>query len=215
MATVSAPSGNVYVFDPVTFTISGSGEFDIIIEGIRSIVSSISDTATFDASGILKSLFTISQLSTGIVKKTMSWSVQQNGSNIATGSFNAIYGSNEIIKFDGDGKHVTLRWIMQNGTLAEHEFCMFQDSSKIDNINTAKINDVTYNISFNKIKKIELFDALVDQETFKNLSSIQESEIVQAKVNGIWKNIMVEQKEYKRTGSTLQDFNITIFYEQR
>lgn len=214
MATVSAPSGNVYVFDPVTFTISGSGEFDIIIEGIRSIVSSISDTATFDASGILKSLFTISQLSTGIVKKTISWSITQNGSNISTGSFTAIFGSNKIVKFDGDGRHITLRWITQNGNLVEHEFCVYQDSYKIDNINTAKFGNVTYNISLNKVKKIELFDALVDQETFEKLTSIQESAIIQAKINGVWENIMVEQKEYKRAKATLQDFNITISYER-
>lgn len=214
MATVSAPSGNVYVFDPVTFTISGSGEFDIIIEGIRSIVSSISDTATFDASGILKSLFTISQLSTGIVKKTISWSITQNGSNISTGSFTAIFGSNKIVKFDGDGRHITLRWITQNGNLVEHEFCVYQDSYKIDNINTAKFGNVTYNISLNKVKKIELFDALVDQETFEKLTSIQESAIIQAKINGVWENIMVEQKEYKRAKATLQHFNITISYER-
>lgn len=214
MATVSAPSGNVYVFDPVTFTISGSGEFDIIIEGIRSIVSSISDTATFDASGILKSLFTISQLSTGIVKKTISWSITQNGSNISTGSFTAIFGSNKIVKFDGDGRHITLRWITQDGNLVEHEFCVYQDFYKIDNINTAKFGNVTYNISLNKVKKIELFDALVDQETFEKLTSIQESAIIQAKINGVWENIMVEQKEYKRAKATLQDFNITISYER-
>ena len=60
------------------------------------------------------------------------------------------------------------------------------------------------------MNKITLFAALVDRETFEDYTAIQESVIVQVAVSDGWLNVEVEAKEYKRTKSALQDFDITI-----
>ena len=49
MATVNAPSDTQYVFDPVLFTMEGAGAYDITIEGVKTKVSAIANTAVFDA----------------------------------------------------------------------------------------------------------------------------------------------------------------------
>lgn len=210
MATVSAPTGTQYAFDPVLFTMEGAGEYDVTIEGIKTKVSAIANTAVFDASGILKSLFTIETLSNGTVRKNIAWSVAQSGGSLASGTFAAVYGSNQVVKFSGDGSHITLRWISRRGELDSFEFCVYQDSRKIDNIQTADIGGLTYKLSFNQINKITLFAALVDRQTFEDFTAIQESAIVQASVPDGWYNVEVEAKEYKRTKAALQDFDITI-----
>lgn len=210
MATVNAPSDIQYVFDPVLFRMEGAGEYDITIEGVKTKVSAIANTVVFDASGILKSLFTIETLSGGTVRKNVAWSVAQSGSSIASGIFEAVYGSNKVVSFSGDGAHITLRWISRSGELDSHEFCIHQDSRKLENIQTAGIGGLTYKLSFSQVNKITLFTALVDRETFEDFTAIQESAIVQASVPDGWLNVEVEAKEYKRTKSALQDFDITI-----
>lgn len=210
MATVSAPTGTQYAFDPVLFTMEGAGEYDVTIEGIKTKVSAIANTAVFDASGLLKSLFTIETLSSGTVHKNIAWSVAQSGISIASGVFAAVYGSDRVVRFSGDNSHITLRWISRRGELDSYEFCIYQDSRKIDNIQSADVGGLTYKLSFNQVNKITLFAALVDRQTFEDFTAIQESAIVQASVPGGWYNVEVETKEYKRTKSALQDFDITI-----
>lgn len=210
MVTVNAPDGTQYVFDPVLFTMEGAGEYDITIEGVKTKVSAIANTAVFDASGLLKSLFTIDILSSGIVRKNVAWSVVQSGSSIASGLFEAVYGSNNVVSFSGDGAHITLRWISRDGDLDSYEFCMHQDSRKLENIQTAGIGGLTYKLAFDQMNKITLFAAMVDRETFEDFTAIQESAIVQVAVLDGWLNVEVEAKEYKRTKAALQDFDITI-----
>lgn len=210
MATVNAPTDTQYVFDPVLFTMDGAGEYEVTIDGVKTKVSAIANRAVFDASGLLRSLFTLQTLSDGIVRKNVAWSVSQNGSSIASGMFEVVYGSNNAMVFSGDGEHITLRWISRRGELDSYEFCIYQDSRKLDNIQTAGINGLTYKLSFDQINKITLFAAMVDRETFDAFSAIQESAIVQvATLNG-WHNVEVEEKEYKRTKAALQDFDVTI-----
>lgn len=210
MATVNAPTGVQYVFDPVLFTMNGTGEYDITIEGVKTKVSAIADTATFNASGLLKSLFTIETLSNGIVRKNVAWSVVQAGASIASGVLEVVYGSNKVVNFSGDGTHITLRWINRHGELDSYEFCIHQDSRKLENIQTADIGGLTYKLAFDQINKITLFAAMVDRDTFDDFTGIQESAIVQASIPGGWHNVEVEAKEYKRTKAALQDFDITI-----
>ncbi len=210
MATVKAPTGTQYVFDPVLFSMEGAGEYDVTIEGVRTKVSAIANAATFDASGILKSLFTIETLSSGIVKKSIAWSVSQSNTTIGSGTFEAVFGSNKTVSFSGDGAHITLRWISRRGDLDSHEFCIHQDNRKLENIQTAGVGGLTYKLSFDQINKITLFAAMVDRETFEDFTAIQESAIVQVAVPGGWYNVEVETKEYKRTKAALQDFDITI-----
>lgn len=210
MATVNAPSDTQYVFDPVLFTMEGAGEYDITIEGVKTKVSAIANTAVFDASGLLKSLFTIDALSNGMVRKNVAWSVVQAGVSLASGVFEVVYGSNKVVSFSGDGAHITLRWISRRGELDSYEFCIYQDSRKLENIQTAGIGGLTYKLAFDQINKITLFAAMLDRETFENFTAIQESAIVQASVPDGWYNVEVEVKEYKRTKAALQDFDITI-----
>lgn len=210
MATVNAPSDTQYVFDPVLFTMEGAGEYDITIEGVKTKVSAIANTAVFDASGLLKSLFTINTLSNGIVRKNVAWSVVQAGASLASGIFAVVYGSNKVVSFSGDGAHITLRWISRRGELDSYEFCIYQDSRKLENIQTAGIGGLTYKLAFDQINKITLFAAMLDRETFESFTAIQESAIVQASVPDGWYNVEVEVKEYKRTKAALQDFDITI-----
>lgn len=210
MATVNAPVDTQYVFDPVIFTMNGGGEYDITIEGVKTKVSAISNTAIFDASGLLKSLFTIDALSEGTVRKNVSWSVGQSGSTIASGVFEVVYGSNKVINFSGDGSHITLRWISRNGSLESYEFCIQEDTRKLENIQSADVGGLTYKLSFDQINRITLFSAMVDRETFDSLTAIQESAIVQVAVSDGWYNVEVEVKEHKRTKAALQDFDITI-----
>lgn len=210
MATVNAPSDTQYVFDPVLFTMEGAGEYDITIEGVKTKVSAIANTAVFDASGLLKSLFTIDALSNGTVRKNVAWSVVQAGASLASGIFAVVYGSNKVVSFSGDGAHITLRWISRRGELDSYEFCIYQDSRKLENIQTAGIGGLTYKLAFDQINKITLFAAMLDRETFESFTAIQESAIVQASVPDGWYNVEVEVKEYKRTKAALQDFDITI-----
>ncbi|WP_370861393.1 hypothetical protein [Parabacteroides faecis] len=210
MATVNAPSDTQYVFDSVLFTMEGAGEYDITIEGVKTKVSAIANTAVFDASGLLKSLFTIDALSNGTVRKNVAWSVVQAGASLASGIFAVVYGSNKVVSFSGDGAHITLRWISRRGELDSYEFCIYQDSRKLENIQTAGIGGLTYKLAFDQINKITLFAAMVDRETFESFTAIQESAIVQASVPDGWYNVEVEVKEYKRTKAALQDFDITI-----
>lgn len=210
MATVNAPSDTQYVFDPVLFTMEGAGEYDITIEGVKTKVSAIANTAVFDASGLLKSLFTIDALSNGTVRKNVAWSVVQAGASLASGIFAVVYGSNKVVSFSGDGAHITLRWISRRGELDSYEFCIYQDSRKLENIQTAGIGGLTYKLAFDQINKITLFAAMLDRETFESFTAIQESAIVQASVSDGWYNVEVEVKEYKRTKAALQDFDITI-----
>lgn len=210
MATVSAPSGNVYVFDPVIFTITGSGEFDIVIDGVSTKVSDFSGSVKFNASGILRSLFTIATLSSGTVQKSVAWSISQSGSTISSGTLTAIYGSNKTVTFTGDGKHVTLRWISRAGVLSTREFCLYQDSRKIEDIQSAEKSGLTYKIDFKRTNKIQLYAALVERDEYDDLTAIQESTVVQASTSDGWLNVSVDAKEYKRTREALQDFDITI-----
>lgn len=210
MATVNAPTDTQYVFDPVLFTMDGAGEYEVTIDGVKAKVSAIANKAVFDASGLLRSLFTLETLSSGTVRKNVAWSVSQAGSSIASGIFEAIYGSNNVIVFSGDGEHVTLRWISRRGELESYEFCIYQDSRKLENIQTAGIDGLTYKLAFDQINKITLFAAMVDRETFEAFTAIQESAIVQVAITDGWYNVEVEAKEYKRTKATLQDFDITI-----
>lgn len=210
MATVNAPGGTQYVFDPVLFTMEGAGEYDVTIDGVKAKVSAIVNTAVFNASGILKSLFPIDTLSSGTVRKNVAWSVAQAGTIIGSGIFEAVYGSNRVVNFSGDGSHITLRWISRNGDLDSYEFCLHQDSRKLQNIQTAGVGGLTYKLSFDQVNKITLFAAMVDRETFEDFTAIQESAIVQVAVPEGWINVEVEAKEYKRTKAALQDFDITI-----
>lgn len=210
MVMVNAPIDTQYVFDPVLFTMEGSGEYDVTIDGVKTKVSAIANKAMFDASGLLRSLFTIETLSGGTVRKNVAWSVSQAGSSIASGIFEVVYGSNHILVFSGDGAHVTLRWISRCGDLESFEFCIHQDSRKLENIQTAGIGGLTYKLAFDQINKLTLFAAMVDRETFEAFSAIQESAIVQVAIPNGWYNVEVEAKEYKRTKAALQDFDITI-----
>ena len=173
-------------------------------------MSAIANTAVFDASGLLKSLFTINTLSNGMVRKNVAWSVVQAGVSLASGIFEVVYGSNKVVSFSGDGAHITLRWISRRGELDSYEFCIYQDSRKLENIQTAGIGGLTYKLAFDQINKITLFAAMLDRETFESFTAIQESAIVQASVPDGWYNVEVEVKEYKRTKAALQDFDITI-----
>lgn len=210
MATVVAPSGIQYVFDSIVFIINGPGEYNIIIDGIKTKISAISDIAIFNASGILKSMFTLNNLSEGTIRKTVSWSVYQYDSVISSGSFTIVYGSNRVINFSGDGQHITLRWISRNGELDTYEFCIYQDSNKIEDIQTAKVNGLNYKVSFDQVNKITLFASMINRVTFYDFTAIQESAIIQASVESGWKNVEVEIKEYKRSRELLQDFDLTI-----
>lgn len=210
MVTVNAPGGTQYVFDPVLFTMEGAGEYDVTIDGVKAKVSAIANTAVFNASGLLKSLFPIDTLSSGVVRKNVAWSVAQGGTVIGSGTFEAVYGSNKAVSFSGDDSHITLRWISRRGELDSYEFCIHQDSRKLENIQTADIGGLTYKLSFDQVNKITLFAAMVDRKTFEDFTAIQESAIVQAAIPGGWFNVEVETKEYKRTKAALQDFDITI-----
>lgn len=210
MATVNAPMGTQYVFDPVLFTMEGAGEYDITIEGIKTKVSAIANTVTFDASSILKSLFTIKTLSNGVVRKNVVWVVSQGNTTIGSGTFESVYGSNKTVSFSGDGSHITLRWISRRGDLDSYEFCIHQNSRKLENIQTAGIGGLTYKLSFDQVNKITLFAAMVDRDDFEEFTAIQESAVVQVSVSDGWRNVEVEAKEYKRTKAALQDFDLTI-----
>ena len=129
---------------------------------------------------------------------------------LVSGVFEVVYGSNKVVSFSGDGAHITLRWISRRGELDSYEFCIYQDSRKLENIQTAGIGGLTYKLAFDQINKITLFAAMLDRETFENFTAIQESAIVQASVPDGWYNVEVEVKEYKRTKAALQDFDITI-----
>ena len=59
---VTAPTGNVYVFDNALFSITGTGMFVLNIGGASIKASAINGAVSINAKHILQQLFTISDL---------------------------------------------------------------------------------------------------------------------------------------------------------
>lgn len=207
MATVVAPIGTVYVLDPNYFVINdASGEYDIKIAGTVVKASAISTTATWNAQDLLKGLFSISTLSAGNNTISVPWSVEQDGSVIASGNFSAIYGSGITLSIEG----YTLRWLDRSGLWQTDNFCMYQDKRSIDSVQTVRKNGINNKVSLERKHQVELYISSVSWERFETLTAIQESTIVQIYSNNTWINVEVVAKEYTRTKASLQDFDITI-----
>ena len=204
---VTAPTGNVYVFDNALFSITGTGMFVLSIGGANIKASAINGAVSINAKYILQQLFTISDLESGTLSKSIAWSVSQDGSVQASGSFTAIYGSASAIMV---GETVTLRWIARNGVIDTYDFCRYSVGNSVKASQTVDVNGISYNVDPEETKSVVLFAPLVDKATHERLSAINLSRIVQINTASGWKTVTVERKEHTTAREELSDFDITI-----
>ena len=204
---VTAPTGNVYVFDNALFSITGTGMFVLAIGGANIKASAISGSVSINAKYILQQLFTIADLESGTLSKSIAWSVSQAGSVQSSGSFTAIYGSASATTV---GETVTLRWIARNGVMDTYDFCRYSVGNSVKASQTVDVNGIAYNVDPEETKSVVLFAPLVDKATHERLSAINLSRVVQINTGAGWKTVGVERKEQTTAREELSDFDITI-----
>ena len=204
---VIAPTGNVYVFDNALFSITGSGMFVLSIGGANIKASAINGGVVINARHILEQMFTISNLEGGTLSKMINWSVSQDGSVQASGSFTAIYGRSAEEEI---GDTVTLQWIGRNGVLDTYDFCRYSLGRSVKASQSVEVNGLIYDIDPEETRSVVLYAPLVDKDTHERLSAINLSRIVQINTAGGWKTVGVERKEHTTAREELSDFDITI-----
>lgn len=212
MATITAPSGNVYVFDEVLFQISNvTKACTITVGGVTVTLSPVNGRASFDASGILLKLFSRTALLNGSTQKSISWSAKEDGVAISSGTFNAVYGSKQTPTLIGEeGKTLNLRWIDRGGISQVATFHLHNKETSINNSQTAEVDGAKQVLYSEKETSITVYAPLVDQETFDSYTHIQDSYVVAVETSDGWMPVEVVTKKYKNTFKALQDFDITI-----
>lgn len=212
MATLTAPTGIVYAFDEVLFQITGATQVCVItISGINVSISPVSGKATFNASGILIKLFSQKNLLNGETQKVVSWSAKEGETVLSSGSFTAVYGSNQTITLISEtGKTLNLRWIDRSGTIQTTTLNIHTEETGLDDIQTANVDGIKMVTFSTKNKKITAYAASVDLDTFNLYAHIQDSYVISVETSSGWLSVEVDAKKYKNTFKPYQDFDITI-----
>lgn len=205
-------SGKAYVFDKPTFTITGaSGDYVLIISGVSVKLSAQGENITYNAGGIIKSLFKHSELENGQTTKTIPWELKQSGTRVATGTFQVGYGSWRKLEFPTPN-HINVKWIDTVGIVQTKTLFLHQSAKKQENVDRYD----NYYISMIQQEKLSLYLPLTNADEYNTLSSIYTSAVVQIETTQGWQKVEVDRKESKRGKAALQDFEIalTISYER-
>lgn len=212
MATLTSPTGIVYAFDEVIFQIAGATQVCVItIAGINVSISPVSGRATFNASGILIKLFSQKNLLSGETQKVISWSAKEGETVLSSGSFTAVYGSNQTITLISEtGKTLNLRWIDRSGTIQTTTLNIHTEETGLDDIQTANVDGIKMVTFSTKNRKITAYAASVDLDTFSLYAHIQDSYMISVETSSGWLSVEVEAKKHKNTFRPYQDFDITI-----